>query len=405
MGVADGSRDRVAILAAEATPVGRLAPRHGEPTHRLEHEVLAEVVARALEHAGIDNSAIGSAVFTLPPANTRQLGFATFMCARLGLRCTGQVAEVVEMGITGGLAFDQAAADVLLGRADYALALGVSFQSATPAAEAMDGSVRVVGDVDFQSPFGVTPISWYALDAARYLHDTGTTRADLAAVAVKNRIHAAENELAQFRKPLTTEEVLQARPIVEPLGLLDVPAIADGAICLVADARISAPANSAMPYVTVRGRGFYHEGYHQIGDEAVRHDSISRRAPGDRPRCWKLRASTLTDIDLAEIYAPCTITEVLVSEALGICERGTGGAAARDGDTAIGGRMPLNTSGGCLSRGHPPSLTALYGLLELRQQLLGEAGERQVVGARLGLHLCELGNYNAALAHVLESPQ
>ncbi len=397
------SADPVSIVGAAATPVGRLAPRRGEPVGQLEHEVLADVVLRALDDAGIGNRDVGSAVFTLPPANTLQLGFATFMCARLGLRCTGQVAEVVEMGITGGLAFDQAAADVSLGHAEFALALGVSFQSATPAADAMEGSIRVVGDVDFQSPFGLTPISWYAFDAARYLHDTGASRADLAAVAVKSRWHAANNDLAQFREPLAVEDVLNARPIVEPLGLFDVPAIADGAICLVL-ARESQARTAGRPFVTVRGRGFYHEGFHQIGD-----------VPGDITAFLAARRATdaamdhagiqLADLDLAEIYAPCTITEVLVSEALDICPRGQGGAAARDGDTAIGGRLPLNTSGGCLARGHPPSLTALYGLLELREQLLGRAGPRQVSDANLGLHLCELGNYNAALAHVMEGPQ
>ncbi len=105
---------------------------------------------------------------------------------------------------------------------------------------------------------------------------------------------------------------------------------------------------------------------------------------------------------MAELYAPCTITEVLVSESIGFFPRGHGAAAAREGRTGPGGDVPINTSGGCLARGHPPSLTALYDLLELREQLLGRAGERQVPGAAHALAVCELGNYNAALAHVLE---
>jgi acetyl-CoA acetyltransferase len=397
-----GSADRVAIVGASACPVGRLAPKRGEPAARLEHEILADVAIRALAEAGLGTDSVGTAIFTLPPPNTLQLGFATFMCAKLGLRCTGQVAEVVEMGITGGLAFDHAVADVALGRVEVALALGVSFQSATPPADAMEGSIRVVGDVDFQAPFGVTPISWYALDAARYLHETSASRVDLAAVAVKNRMHAARNELAQFREPLTEQDVLDARPIVEPLGLLDVPAVADGAICLVIASEAVAR-TLGRPFVTVRGRGFYHEGYHQVGN--VPHDMTA--FPAARHAVDSALADSdirIDDLDLGEIYAPCTITEILVSEALGICARGQGGAAARDGITAVGGNWPLNTSGGCLARGHPPSLTALYGLLELREQLLDKAGDRQVTGARLGLHLCELGNYNAALAHVMEGP-
>ena len=111
----------------------------------------------------------------------------------------------------------------------------------------------------------------------------------------------------------------------------------------------------------------------------------------------------LADLHLAELYAPCTITEVLVTEALGISARGRGGADAAEGATAVGGRLPVNTSGGCLSRGHPPTLTGLYGLLEVREQLLGLAGPRQVQGAARALHCCELGNYNAALVHVLEA--
>jgi acetyl-CoA acetyltransferase len=395
--------DRPAIIGASATPVGRLAPREGEQADAFEHEVLSDVVLDALAAAGADAGQIGSAVFTLPPANTAQLGFATFMCAQLGLKLTGQVAEVVEMGITGGLAFDQACADVQLGRAEYALALGVSFQTATPRTDALEQSIRVVGDFDFQAPFGVTPISWYALDAARYIHETGATRNDLAAIAVKSRTHARDNPLAQFRKPLTEQDVLAARPIVEPLGLLDVPAVADGAVCLVIASEATAR-KRGKPFVTVTGRGFSHEGYHQIGDTPA---DITAFGTAKVSAGHALTAAGITtaDLDLAEIYAPCTITEVLVTEALGLCARGRGGAEARAGRTAIGGELPVNTSGGCLARGHPPSLTALYGLLELYEQLLGQSGTRQVSGARLGLHVCELGNYNAALTHVIEGPQ
>lgn len=389
-----------AIIAARAAPVGRLTPRGDELPDGFDHDVLAAVVLDALADAGLCPADIGSAVFTMPPPPTRQLGFATYMAAQLGIRCSGQLAEVQEMGITGGLAFDQAAADVLLGRANFALALGVAIQSGADSAEAMDHSLRVVGDVDFQSPFGLTPISWYAFDMVRYMYETGATRADIASVAVKSRRHALYNPVAQFRKTLTLEEVLAQRPIVEPLGLLEVPARADGAICLVLCAADRAR-ELGVPFVTVKGRGFHSEGYHQIGD--VAHDMTgfpaARIAAG---RALDEASCKLADIHVAELYAPCTITEVLVSESIGFFARGRGARAAAQGESALGGRIPINTSGGCLSRGHPPSLTALYGLLELREQLLGAAGKRQVLGAARGMHVCELGNYNAALVHVLE---
>jgi acetyl-CoA C-acetyltransferase len=391
----------VAIVGAAALPVGRLSPRDSSLPIGLEQDVLSLLVHRTLAETGIGAAEVGSLVLTLPPPSTRQLGLATMLAAHLGLRCTGRIAEVVEMGITGGLAFDQAAADIALGYCNFALALGVNLDGHISAAEAANNGIRAVGDVDFQSPFGITPISWYAFDAARYMYETGATRRDLAAVAVKNRRHAMHNPLAQLRgRPLSESEVLAQRPIVEPLGLLDVPPRGEGAVVLLL-ASTDAARELGRPYLEVRGRGFAHDGFHQVGDRP--HDMTDFVAARDAvAQALAAAGMALADIQLAELYAPCTITEILVTEALGISERGRGGADAAQGVTAVGGRLPVNTSGGCLSRGHPPSLTGLYGLLEVREQLLGFAGERQVKSAQRALHCCELGNYNAALVHVLE---
>ena len=93
--------------------------------------------------------------------------------------------------------------------------------------------MRATGDVDFHAPFGFTPISWYAMDAARYIHEFNSSREELASVSVKNRRHASLNPIAQFRKPITLDEVLAQKPIVEPLGLYEVPPRGDGAACIV----------------------------------------------------------------------------------------------------------------------------------------------------------------------------
>ena len=395
-----GNIPRVAIVGAAATPVGRLAPRYDAMPEGLEHDILADVAAQSMADAGISPGDVDAAIFTQNPPTTRQLGFATFMMAQLGLTCRGLVTEVGQLGLTGAVAFDQAAAQIQLGQADYALALGVVRQSLGDMSTAMDFGIRAVGDVNFQSPFAIPPIGWYALDCARYMHDHKISRADIAQVAVKSRQFAADNPLAQFRKLLTIEEVLAQRPIVEPLGLYEVPARADGAISLVLCSEATAIA-SGQPYVTVAGRGFYHEGYHQIGDSY--HDMTAFPSAGKAvTEALAAADATLTDLDLAELYAPCTITEVLVTEAIGLFERGDGCRGLADGETSLHGRLPVNTSGGCLGRGHPPQITGLYGLLELREQLLGRCDKRQVKGARLALHTAELGNYNATLAHVLE---
>lgn len=391
----------VSIVSAAALPVGKIQSPPDTLQAGFEQDVLGQLAHRVMLQAGVAPQDVGSLVMTLPPASTRQLGLATMMAAHLGLRCTGRIAEVVEMGISGGLAFDQAAADIALGHCDFALAMGINLDGHIAASEAANQGIRAVGDVDFQSPFGITPISWYAFDAMRYMHETGATRKDFAAVAVKNRRHAMTNPLAQMRgKPLTEDMVLDQRPIVEPLGLLDVPPRGEGAVVVLLASKKAAQ-SLGRPFVNVVGRGFAHDGYHQLGDHV--YDITDFRAARNASQAALQQAGlTLGHIDLAELYAPCTISEILVTESLGICARGQGGPQARDGETAVGGRMPVNTSGGCLSRGHPPSLTGLYGLVEVWEQLLGIAGDRQVQGAQRALHCCELGNYNAALCHILE---
>ena len=107
---------KVAIVGAAAAPVGKYAKPNGAQPAISEQDLLCEISSAAIAEAGVDASDIGSAVFTMVTPETRQLGFATHVAARLGLRCTGQLSQVMEMGITGGLAFDQAAADIQLGR-------------------------------------------------------------------------------------------------------------------------------------------------------------------------------------------------------------------------------------------------------------------------------------------------
>lgn len=392
---------RVAIVGTSAIPVGRHQAKPDEPLQVLEQEIMTRLVVQAVRDAGVDKRDIGSVVMTLPRPYTLQKYFSTFLVSHLRLGCTGSVMEVMGNGMTGSLCFDRACDEILLGRAEVALALGINMEAAIPATEHMMSSMRTTGDVDFHASSGFIPISWYAMDAMRYMHDHGATREQLAAVAVKNRWHASMNPLAQYRKPITAAEVLEQRAIVEPLGLYDVPGRSDGAACLVL-ASEEVARSLGRPYVLVRGRGFCHDGSHQINEvpndmtelfAAVHASNIAYRQAGLTP----------AQIDLAEFYAPCTIVEILVSEAVGFFARGEGAPAAAEGRTRLGGERPISTSGGLTSRGHPAYVTALYNYCEMVEQLRGQAAERQVKDARFGLVTGELGNYNAALVHVLEA--
>jgi acetyl-CoA C-acetyltransferase len=389
------------IIGAAALPVGRYQVPREAARQVLERELMAGVVIDALADARVDKSAVEAMVFGLERDYPRQRYFGTFMANYLRLPAKATLAEVAGNGMTGGLAFDQAANEIMLGRARVALALGVHMETAVPTADHLDFQIRHTGDVDFHTPFGLTPIAWYAMDAMRYMHDTGTTRAELATVAVKSRAFAAMNPLAQYRAPLTLEEVLAQRMIVEPLGLYEVPGRADGAVCIVLAAEELARTLDA-PYLRLRGRGYFHEGAHQINE--IPNDMTAYLAGEAAGRAAYADAGIAPgDLDFAEIYAPCTITEALASEAFGLVPRGQGASAAAAGETGPGGRIPINSSGGCLSRGHPPWVTGLYSYIEAADQLRGRAGARQINDAALGMIVAELGNYNAALVHIFEA--
>ena len=389
-----------AILGYAAVPVGvyqRVKDGRDPP---LEHELAAKVVLEAADMAGIDKDDIDAVVVAHPGDHTRQGYFHTFLTAYLGLTATATVAQVLGNGMTAGLAFDEAVRLVSAGDAQCVIVIAAHFETATPTADHLDYSIRLTGDVDFQSIFGAVPIAWYAMAARRYMHDFGVERRQLANVAVKNRRNAIDNPLAQFRAPITLRDVLSQRMIVDPLGLLEVPSRADGAAALVVTSQDIAR-QSGRAHVSVCGRGFYHEGEHQISDR-----------PADMTDYPALRRAARNALDQAgigldkvaafQIYAPCTNVEVVATEAVGLFPRGHGWAAAEDGRTAYDGIRPVNTSGGHLSRGHPPEAAPLYDIIEACVQALGRAGDRQVEGGQIGMTVSELGHYNAALVHILE---
>lgn len=386
---------QICILGAGATRVDRWQAK----TDRTDLDLLDEAVRSALHDAGIGRDAVEALSYSTPGPGTAQRLFSSYATARLGFRNTGKVVESGTGGWTGGLAFDAAAAEIARGRASVALALGVWMETGIDTATAMDSAIRSTGDVGYQTPSGATPLSWYAMDAQRWLHGTDGTRADLAAIAVKNRRHAAMNPLAQFTCDLTISEVLTAQPVVAPMGLYDVSPRGDGAACLVMCDRATAEA-SGRPFTVLTGSAFAHDGGFQTSGHpgpVMPYVSLARAAA----LALGQSGQSIGDMDLFELYAPMTAVEAISVETLGLAAPGRGGWAATEGTTALGGAHPVNVSGGLLSRGHPTGVTALYDLMELHLQLTGRAGKRQVKGARHALHACETGKYNGAMVNIL----
>lgn len=243
---------------------------------------------------------------------------------------------------------------------------------------------------------GMTLPTVYAMRGTRYLHERGETPALLAQVAVKNRAHGARNPLAQQRKPVTLEEVLASRPVAEPLTLLQCcPSMVDGAAALVLTTRRPEGGRRA---VRIAGSAVQ-SGHLESGCDDILDAEITARTAR---LAYEQAGIAPADVQVVELHDAFTIAELLYYEALGLAPRGAGAGLLRDGATALGGRVPVNPSGGLLAKGHPLGATGVAQMVELAWQLEGRAEGRQVEGARVGLAQCTGGGI-AGMDHAASS--
>lgn len=241
-------------------------------------------------------------------------------------------------------------------------------------------------DLDAMQGFVMT--AGHALSARRYMADYGASRDQIAMVAVKNHAHSVHNPYAQYQRPVLLEEVMNARLIAEPLGLLDCSAISDGAaaavICSQAGLR-RLGIGDKRPEVKAIGlvSGTLRHGHYDVNEE-----DISYRAGR---QAYQMASIDPADIDVVEMHDCFTIAEIVRLEGLGLIPKGHGAYWTATGKTSLGGALPVNTSGGLLSRGHPVGATGMAQVCELYWQLTGRAGGRQVANAKLGLAYCKGG--------------
>jgi acetyl-CoA acetyltransferase len=262
---------------------------------------------------------------------------------------------------SGSAAFYLACNAIAAGQAQVAMVVGGE-KMCVPEAGLLNS-----GATELDTQLGlVTPAS-FAMRAMRHMAEFGTTPEQMAAVAVKNRRHAALNPMAQFRQPISLDEVLASPMIADPLTRLQCCPIADGAaavlLCSKEVAKLAPGALRVRAWV-------YGTGDYENPQDMARWGTDYRTYG----QAYKAAGLNPGDIDLIECHDAFTIGEILHYEALGLCRTGEGGKLAASGETALGGRIPVNVSGGLLSRGHPPGATGLAQLYELAVQLRHEAG-------------------------------
>ncbi|CAN5295576.1 thiolase family protein [soil metagenome] len=243
---------------------------------------------------------------------------------------------------------------------------------------------------------GMTLPTVYALRGTRYLHERGEGVELLASIAVKNRQHGSLNPYAQQRKPVTLEEVLQSRPVAEPLTLLQCcPSAVDGAAAVILTTK--APASGPRA-VRILGSAVQ-SGHLETGCDDILDAEITARTAR---MVYEQAGIGPGDVDVVELHDTFTIAELLYYEALGLAPKGEGAGLLRDGQTALGGRVPVNPSGGLLAKGHPLGATGVAQMVEITWQLQGRAEGRQVENARIGLTQCTGGGI-AGVDHAASS--
>lgn len=236
------------------------------------------------------------------------------------------------------------------------------------------------GHPQYETPYGCTVPGYYALVAHAYMHEFGAGPEDFAAVAVQARAHAALHPGAEMRTPITVNDVLESRLIADPLRLLDCSLVSDGGAAVVLTSAERATDGPHPPvYLLGVGEGRGHEHISQAASLVTSSAALSG------PRALAMAGVAAGDLSFAQLYDCFTPVVLIELEDLGFCRKGEAGAYVRSGATALGGALPINTHGGLLSHSHAGNPGSLFALTESVVQLRGDAGERQVADAQLGL--------------------
>ena len=299
---------------------------------------------------------------------------------------------------SGGSAFSLACEAVASGAVEVALIIGAEQMThidRSRAFNALRGSTDIedIGEAELgQISANSLLMDYYAAVAQRYLDEYGADPADFARVAVKNRRHAAMNPLAHLRTPQSLEDVLASRMIVAPLSLPMCSPVTDGGAALVVCSEKIA-ASLAQPVV-------------QVLASSVASGAGGKPVDDAAAKAYGVAGMGAQDFDVIELHDAAAPAELMQYHEIGLCSEGEGFKLIREGATDLGGRIPVNTSGGLLSRGHPLGATGVAQIVEIVHQLRGTAGARQVEGARRALAVNGGGwldgSYALAIATILE---
>jgi acetyl-CoA C-acetyltransferase len=289
---------------------------------------------------------------------------------------------------------------VMSGLADIVLVGGVERMTHRTTAEVTE-YLSMASDYPFEQWHGITFPGLYALMATAHMHKYGTTQEHMAMVAVKNHYHGSLNPKAHMQKEITIEAVLSSRFVAWPLKLYDCSLVTDGASCLIITKPELANKYTDQP-VHIIGSG---QASDTIGLYERKSLTSLMSTKLAAKTAYELSNTKPEDMDLAEVHDCFTFAELMAYEDLGFCLEGEAGKLLKKGETKLGGKIPVNTSGGLKAKGHPVGATGTAQAYEMYLQLTGQAGKRQVKDAYIGLTHNVGGSGATATVHIYRSAQ
>ena len=382
---------KVAIIGVGCTPFG-------EFWDRSFRDIFVEAGTEAIEDANVQGSEIDEIVGGNMSAGrfVGQEHVSALIADYAGLAKLHIPSTRVEAACaSGGLALRTGMLTVASGHADIVVAAGIEKMTDVSTQEATD-MLTAAADREWEGFAGATFPGLYAMIASRHMYEYGTTPEQLASVAVKNHHNATMNPKAQFRNEISVEAVLRSTMIADPLHILDCSPLSDGAAAVVL-----ASADVAREYTDTP---VYIEASAQASDTITLHDrediTTLAATQAAATRAYAMAKMTPADIDIVEVHDCFTIAEICAIEDLGFFKKGTGGKVIEDGVTAIDGDLPVNTSGGLKACGHPVGATGIKQVVEIVEQLRGDAGKRQVDGCEVGMTHNVGGSGGTAVVHI-----
>jgi len=357
-------------------------------------DLFVEAAIKALEDAKvrkIDSMYVGSMSSGL---FNNQEHIAPLLADYLGAKNIPAV-RVESACASGGIALRQGFMEVASGLSDTVLVSGVEKMTDC---EDPTSALAAAADVENEAYFGATFPALYALIARAHMDRYGTTREQLAFVSVKSHKNGAKNPDAQFQREFTLDAVMNSVMVADPLTLLECSPITDGAAAIIL-APIEIVKTMKSKVVKIIGSGVASDtiALHSRRD-IVSLDAV--RIAGER--AYSMAGKKPEDIDVCEVHDCFAIAELVCIEELGFVEKGKSGKFTEEGNTEIGGKIPINTSGGLKAKGHPVGASGIAQAIEIYKQLTGNAGERQVQDAKIGMSQNMGGTGASSVVHIME---